>query len=109
METFFRLWDPGQLWSTPKHPSKIFTKEESELVDMRQRIFHLLKGTPLNVVVLNNSNFITLNRRIFVSFTADNSLKSQATYSPLASFTSIPEYSTNKPCIIKVYWIQHVL
>ncbi|XP_039908865.1 fucose-1-phosphate guanylyltransferase isoform X1 [Simochromis diagramma] len=33
------------------------TKEESSLVEIRQRIFHLLKGTPLNVILLNNSKF----------------------------------------------------
>ncbi|XP_041861495.1 fucose-1-phosphate guanylyltransferase [Melanotaenia boesemani] len=33
------------------------TKEESSLVKIRQKIFHLLKGTPLNVILLNNSKF----------------------------------------------------
>ncbi|KAE8294261.1 Serine/threonine-protein kinase TNNI3K [Larimichthys crocea] len=33
------------------------TKEESSLVGIRQKIFHLLKGTPLNVILLNNSKF----------------------------------------------------
>ncbi|XP_075943855.1 fucose-1-phosphate guanylyltransferase isoform X1 [Anarhichas minor] len=33
------------------------TKEESSLVAVRRKIFHLLKGTPLNVVLLNNSKF----------------------------------------------------
>lgn len=33
------------------------SKEESSLVEMRKKIFHLLKGTPLNVIVLNNSKF----------------------------------------------------
>ncbi|XP_051233997.1 fucose-1-phosphate guanylyltransferase isoform X2 [Dicentrarchus labrax] len=33
------------------------TKEESSLVQIRQKIFHLLKGTPLNVILLNNSKF----------------------------------------------------
>lgn len=33
------------------------SKEESSLVAMRKKIFHLLKGTPLNVIVLNNSKF----------------------------------------------------
>lgn len=33
------------------------SKEESSLVEMRRKIFHLLKGTPLNVIVLNNSKF----------------------------------------------------
>ncbi|XP_061744272.1 fucose-1-phosphate guanylyltransferase [Nerophis ophidion] len=33
------------------------TKHDSSLVDVRQKIFHLLRGTPLNVIVLNNSKF----------------------------------------------------
>ncbi|XP_026160692.1 fucose-1-phosphate guanylyltransferase [Mastacembelus armatus] len=33
------------------------TKEEKGLVEIRQKIFHLLKGTPLNVILLNNSKF----------------------------------------------------
>lgn len=33
------------------------TKEESSLVEIRQKIFYLLKGTPLNVILLNNSKF----------------------------------------------------
>ncbi|XP_029003628.1 fucose-1-phosphate guanylyltransferase [Betta splendens] len=33
------------------------TKEETGLVEARQKIFHLLKGTPLNVILLNNSKF----------------------------------------------------
>ncbi|PWA21019.1 hypothetical protein CCH79_00007242 [Gambusia affinis] len=33
------------------------TKEESSLVEIRQKIFHLLKGMPLNVILLNNSKF----------------------------------------------------
>ncbi|XP_034560071.1 fucose-1-phosphate guanylyltransferase [Notolabrus celidotus] len=33
------------------------SKEESSLVEVRQKIFHHLKGTPLNVILLNNSKF----------------------------------------------------
>ena len=33
------------------------TKEERGLVEIRQKIFHLLHGTPLNVILLNNSKF----------------------------------------------------
>lgn len=33
------------------------TKEEQGLVDVRKKIFHLLNGTPLNVILLNNSKF----------------------------------------------------
>ncbi|XP_020788756.2 serine/threonine-protein kinase TNNI3K isoform X1 [Boleophthalmus pectinirostris] len=33
------------------------TKEEGNLVEIRKKIFHLLRGTPLNVILLNNSKF----------------------------------------------------
>lgn len=33
------------------------TQEEGGLVEVRQKIFHLLRGTPLNVILLNNSKF----------------------------------------------------
>ncbi|XP_041647420.1 fucose-1-phosphate guanylyltransferase [Cheilinus undulatus] len=33
------------------------SKKESSLVEIRQRIFNGLKGTPLNVILLNNSKF----------------------------------------------------
>lgn len=33
------------------------TKEERGLVEIRRKIFHLLQGTPLNVILLNNSKF----------------------------------------------------
>lgn len=33
------------------------TKEERGLVEVRQKIFHSLRGTPLNVILLNNSKF----------------------------------------------------
>lgn len=36
------------------------TKEERGLVEIRQKVFHLLKGTPLNVILLNNSKFYHL-------------------------------------------------
>ncbi|XP_054645697.1 fucose-1-phosphate guanylyltransferase [Dunckerocampus dactyliophorus] len=33
------------------------TNQDSSLVEVRQKIFHLLRGTPLNVILLNNSQF----------------------------------------------------
>ncbi|KAM4629428.1 fucose-1-phosphate guanylyltransferase [Polymixia lowei] len=33
------------------------TKQESSLVEIRQKIFSCLRGTPLNVILLNNSKF----------------------------------------------------
>ena len=75
---FLQALGPGATVEYTKNTSNV-TKEESELVDMRQRIFHLLKGTPLNVVVLNNSKFyhIGTTEEYLFHFTADSSLKSE--------------------------------
>ncbi|XP_043316896.1 fucose-1-phosphate guanylyltransferase isoform X1 [Cervus elaphus] len=101
---FLQALGPGATVEYTKNTLNV-TKEESELVDMRQRIFHLLKGTPLNVVVLNNSKFyhIGTTKEYLFHFTGDSSLKSELGLQSVAFslFPSIPECSTNKPCIIQ--------
>ncbi|XP_036996978.2 fucose-1-phosphate guanylyltransferase isoform X2 [Artibeus jamaicensis] len=81
------------------------TKEASELVDVRQRIFHLLKGTSLNVVVLNNSRFyhIGTTEEYLFHFTSHSSLKSELGLQSIAFSISpaIPECSGNTSCIIQ--------
>ncbi|KAF6109693.1 hypothetical protein HJG60_010922 [Phyllostomus discolor] len=81
------------------------TKEESELVDMRQRIFHLLKGMSLNVVVLNNSRFyhIGTTEEYLFHFTSHSSLKSELGLQSIAFSISpaILECSGNTSCIIQ--------
>lgn len=65
------------------------TKEERSLVKVRQKIFHLLKGTPLNVVLLNSSKFYhmgTTSEYLF-HLTEDEELRSElgllpSTFSP---------------------------
>lgn len=55
------------------------TKEESSLVEVRQKIFHLLKGSPLNVVLLNNSKFyhIGTTSEYLFHLTEDAALRSE--------------------------------
>ncbi|XP_068176024.1 fucose-1-phosphate guanylyltransferase isoform X2 [Antennarius striatus] len=55
------------------------TKEERNLVEIRQKIFNLLKGTPLNVVVLNNSKFYHLGTtsEYLFHFTEDPVLRNE--------------------------------
>lgn len=55
------------------------TKEESSLVETRKRIFHCLKGTPLNVLVLNISKFyhIGTTAEYLFHFTEDAVLRSE--------------------------------
>lgn len=55
------------------------TREESSLVETRKRIFHCLKGTPLNVLVLNVSKFyhIGTTSEYLFHFTEDAVLRSE--------------------------------
>lgn len=55
------------------------TKEESNLVEIRQKIFHHLKGTPLNVILLNNSKFyhIGTTSEYLFHLTEDVTLRSE--------------------------------
>ncbi|XP_038572026.1 fucose-1-phosphate guanylyltransferase-like [Micropterus salmoides] len=55
------------------------TKEESGLVEIRQKIFHFLKGTPLNVILLNNSKFyhIGTTSEYLFHLTEDVALRSE--------------------------------
>ncbi|XP_060058164.1 fucose-1-phosphate guanylyltransferase isoform X2 [Erinaceus europaeus] len=73
---FLQALGPGATMEYTRNTSNV-TKEESELIDMRQKIFHLLKGTPLNVVVLNNSKFyhIGTTEEYLFHFTSDNNLR----------------------------------
>ncbi|XP_069863396.1 fucose-1-phosphate guanylyltransferase isoform X2 [Dipodomys merriami] len=81
------------------------TQEESALVDVRQKIFHLLQGTPLNVVVLNNSKFyhIGTTEEYLFHFTSDSSLKSELGLQSIAfSITpDIPKGSAKTSCVIQ--------
>ncbi|XP_058494434.1 fucose-1-phosphate guanylyltransferase [Solea solea] len=55
------------------------TKEERGLVEIRQKIFHHLQGTPLNVILLNNSKFYhvgTTSEYLF-HLTEDTALRSE--------------------------------
>ncbi|MBZ3887003.1 Serine/threonine-protein kinase TNNI3K [Sciurus carolinensis] len=92
---FLQALGPGATIEYTKNTSNV-TKEESELVDMRQRIFHLLKGTSLNVVVLNNSRFyhIGTTEEYLFHFTSDNSLKSELGFQSIA-FSILPD---TPPC-----------
>ncbi|XP_007106990.1 fucose-1-phosphate guanylyltransferase isoform X1 [Physeter macrocephalus] len=101
---FLQALGPGATVEYTRNISNV-TKEESELVDMRQRIFHLLKGTSLNVVVLNNSKFyhIGTTEEYLFHFTSDSNLKSELGLQSIAFsiFPAIPECSSNKSCIIQ--------
>ncbi|KAM5256410.1 fucose-1-phosphate guanylyltransferase [Ctenodactylus gundi] len=100
---FLQALGPGATVEYTRNTSNV-TKEESELVDMRQRIFHLLKGTPLNVVVLNNSRFyhIGTTEEYLFHFTSNSSLKLELGLQSMAFSIplDIPEYSGKRACVI---------
>lgn len=101
---FLQALGPGATIEYTRNTSNV-TKEESELVDMREKIFHLLKGTSLNVVVLNSSKFyhIGTTEEYLFHFTSDSSLKSELGLQSIAFsiFPTIPECSGNTSCIIQ--------
>lgn len=101
---FLQALGPGATVEYTRNTSSV-TREESGLVDMRQRIFHLLKGTSLNVVVLNNSKFyhIGTTEEYLYHFTSASSLKSELGLQSIAFSISpaVPECFGNTSCIIQ--------
>uniref|UniRef100_A0A8C2GJ50 Fucose-1-phosphate guanylyltransferase n=1 Tax=Cyprinus carpio TaxID=7962 RepID=A0A8C2GJ50_CYPCA len=55
------------------------TKKENGLVEIRRKIFHHLKGTALNVILLNNSKFyhVGTTEEYLFHFTADSCLRAE--------------------------------
>ncbi|KAM8790004.1 fucose-1-phosphate guanylyltransferase isoform 2-T2 [Rhynchonycteris naso] len=101
---FLQALGPGATVEYTRNTSNV-TKEESELVDMRQKIFHLLKGTSLNVVVLYNSKFyhIGTTEEYLFHFTSESSLKSELGLQSIAFsiFPAISECSGSTSCVIQ--------
>ncbi|XP_059231126.1 fucose-1-phosphate guanylyltransferase isoform X1 [Mustela nigripes] len=101
---FLQALGPGATVEYTRNTANV-TKEEAELIDIRQRIFHLLKGTSLNVIVLNNSKFyhIGTTEEYLFHFTSDSNLKSELGLQSIAFsiFSAIPESSGNTSCIIQ--------
>ncbi|KAK7812315.1 hypothetical protein U0070_024585 [Myodes glareolus] len=100
---FLQALGPGATAEYTRNTAHV-TKEESQLLDMRQKIFHLLKGTPLNVIVLNNSKFyhIGTTEEYLLHFTSDSTLRSELGLQPVAFsvFSDVPESSRETPCVI---------
>ncbi|XP_062436924.1 fucose-1-phosphate guanylyltransferase [Rhea pennata] len=73
---FLQALGPGATQDYTKNTSNV-TKEESQLVEVRQKLYSLLKGTALNVIVLNNSKFyhIGTTQEYLFHFTSDSKLK----------------------------------
>ncbi|XP_075011621.1 fucose-1-phosphate guanylyltransferase [Calonectris borealis] len=73
---FLQALGPGATQDYTKNTSNV-TEEESRLVEVRQKLRSLLKGTMFNVIVLNNSKFyhIGTTQEYLFHFTSDSKLK----------------------------------
>ncbi|NWX88250.1 FPGT guanylyltransferase, partial [Nothoprocta pentlandii] len=89
---FLQALGPGATQDYTKNTSNV-TKEDSQLVEVRQKLYSLLKGTALNVIVLNNSKFyhIGTTQEYLFHFTSDDSeLKFELGLLPVA-FSIFPD------------------
>nr|XP_055023690.1 fucose-1-phosphate guanylyltransferase [Misgurnus anguillicaudatus] len=80
------------------------TKKENSLVEVRKKIFHRLKGTELNVILLNNSKFYHLGttEEYLFHFTSDPSLRTELGLLSSAFSTCSTSESLEKtrPCVM---------
>ena len=82
---FLQALGPGATVAYTNNSANVTTKESS-LVDIRQKIFNRLKGTPLNVILLNNSKFyhIGTTEEYLFHLTEDPSLREELGLLPIA-------------------------
>ncbi|XP_020824237.2 fucose-1-phosphate guanylyltransferase isoform X1 [Phascolarctos cinereus] len=101
---FLQALGPGATVEYTKNMANV-TREKSELVEMREKIFHLLKGTPLNIVALNNSKFyhIGTTQEYLYHFTSDSTLKSELGLlsKAVSIFPGGSECCREAPCVIQ--------
>ncbi|NWT17457.1 FPGT guanylyltransferase, partial [Vireo altiloquus] len=92
---FLQALGPGATPDYTKNTSNV-SKEDSGLVEVRQQLYSLLQGTPLNVIVLNNSQFyhIGTTQEYLFHFTAESQLRFELDLQPVA-FSLFPD--TAKP------------
>ncbi|XP_008112299.2 fucose-1-phosphate guanylyltransferase isoform X1 [Anolis carolinensis] len=71
---FLQALGPG---ATQNYAKNNITKEETSLFEIREKLFTLLKGLSLNVILLNNSKFyhIGTTQECLFHFTSDRKLK----------------------------------
>ncbi|NWT62029.1 FPGT guanylyltransferase, partial [Erythrocercus mccallii] len=88
---FLQALGPGATPHYTKNTSDV-SREDSALVGVRQQLYSLLQGTPLNVIVLNNSQFyhIGTTQEYLFHFTAESKLRFELGLQPVA-FSIIPD------------------
>ncbi|XP_074762080.1 fucose-1-phosphate guanylyltransferase [Athene noctua] len=82
---FLQALGPGATHDYTQDTSNA-TAEEPGLVEVRRKLYSLLRGTALNVIVLNNSRFyhIGTTQEYLFHFTADSKLKFELDFLPVA-------------------------
>ncbi|XP_010155795.1 PREDICTED: fucose-1-phosphate guanylyltransferase [Eurypyga helias] len=82
---FLQALGPGATQDYTKNTRNV-TKEESQLIEVRQKLYSLLRGTTLNVIVLNNSKFyhIGTTQEYLYHFTSNSKLKFELGLLPVA-------------------------
>ncbi|TRZ11783.1 hypothetical protein HGM15179_015331 [Zosterops borbonicus] len=88
---FLQALGPGATPDYIKNTRNV-SREGSGLVGVRQQLFSLLQGTPLNVIVLNNSQFyhIGTTEEYLFHFTAESQLRFELALQPVA-FSIFPD------------------
>ncbi|XP_009071120.1 PREDICTED: fucose-1-phosphate guanylyltransferase, partial [Acanthisitta chloris] len=88
---FLQALGPGATPDHTKYTSNI-SREDSGLVAVRQKLYSLLQGTALNVIVLNNSQFyhIGTTQEYLFHFTAESKLRFELDLLPVA-FSIFPD------------------
>ncbi|NXC45274.1 FPGT guanylyltransferase, partial [Penelope pileata] len=92
---FLQALGHGTTQDYARNTTKV-TAEESQLVEVRQKLRSLLKGTSLNVIVLNNSKFyhVGTTQEYLFHFTSDSKLKFELNLLPEAFGISSDEAET---------------
>ncbi|NXO41437.1 FPGT guanylyltransferase, partial [Locustella ochotensis] len=88
---FLQALGPGATPDYTKNTSNV-SREGAGLVGVRQQLYSFLQGTPLNVIVLNNSQFyhIGTTQEYLFHFTAESKLRFELDLQPVA-FSIFPD------------------
>ncbi|XP_019383941.1 PREDICTED: fucose-1-phosphate guanylyltransferase isoform X1 [Gavialis gangeticus] len=101
---FLQALGPGATQDYIKNTANV-TKEDSQLIEVKQKLFSLLKGTALNVIVLNNSRFyhIGTTKEYLFHFTSGSQLKFELGLqsNTFSIFPDKAENSDKSACIIQ--------
>ncbi|XP_043942770.1 fucose-1-phosphate guanylyltransferase [Protopterus annectens] len=100
---FLQALGPGASSEYTRNLANV-SKEEPQLVAIREKIFFLLKGTPLNIIALNNSRFyhIGTTQEYLFNFTSNPDLRAELNllFKAFCISLSAAKESGNAVCVI---------